>query len=331
MTARSESRPPSPAETPTKRPESRFRKILRVVAYAVVLCTAVGLIAANSAYGDIKDGALEIGAELGKLGDIGTKTPIVLNGQPIYVGSQVLDMSVSEALDRAETLCRGGSPAHPGKAAPSLDGEEAAFDTGQPGMGLLREERDGRGVVLCFAPSEKAPPPDGIEERLSRWLSFFASGDLDRLGNLRYMFAKETDSGRTHLVRVWTDEPFNLYAFTSPTGGDAPGSDPADMPRPQDSRRLLSATVSTAVYATRVYESKATPAQIAAAYDEQMPARGWELALTAGDARVYQRDDVSVFVTPREHEGHSLISLLHMGHDPSLAGPVVEPSAQSSP
>lgn len=315
--------PSTDDKPPPKRPESRFRKILRVMGYAVVVCTAAGLVAASSAYGDMKDGALEIGAELGNLGDIGSKTPIVLNGQPIYVGSQVLDMSVSEALDRAETLCQGGSPERPGASTAPLDSAEAAFDTdGKKSMGLMREERDGRGVVMCFAPSEQAPPPDGIQDRMSRWLSFFATGDLDRLGKLRYMFARETDGGRTHLVRVWTDEPFNLYAFTSSTGGDAPGSDPQDMPRPPESRRLLSATVQTAVYATRVYESRLTPAQIAEAYDQQMPDQGWELALTAGEARIYKRHDVSVFVTPREHDGHSLVSLLHMGHDPSLAGPV---------
>jgi hypothetical protein len=129
---------------------------------------------------------------------------------------------------------------------------------------------------------------------------------------------------------VWTDAPFNLMAMTSTSGGDAPGTDPSDMPRPPESRRLLSATVDTAVYASRVYESRLSPAEIADAYDRMMPERGWSQKVQNGDVRVYTRRDVSVFVTPTprpprvsdtptEADGQSLVSLLHMGHDPAVA------------
>ncbi|HHH31621.1 MAG TPA: hypothetical protein ENK57_25185, partial [Polyangiaceae bacterium] len=91
-----------------RRPDTRARKIGRVLAYFAGVATAIGLVAAGSAYADVKDTMLEVGQELGSLDHIGSRTPIHLNGQPIFVGSQVLDMDVSEALDHAETLCAGG-------------------------------------------------------------------------------------------------------------------------------------------------------------------------------------------------------------------------------
>jgi len=300
--------------------EPRWRKVVRVMAYFAGVATVGGVLAAGSAYGSMKDGALEIGEELGKLDHIGRQTPIELNGQPIHVGSQVLDMSVTEALDRAEKLCDAGSMlSPPGPTGPSLDSDEMILETGGESIGKTRQEEDGRGVVLCFAPGDGEPPIDGIGDKIDRYMKFFETGDLADLGSLRYFFAKATDSGRTHVVRVWTEESFNLYAMTSLDGGDAPGSDPSDMPRPPQARRLMSATAEGTVYAARVYESKLTPEQLADAYDELMPERGWERIIHDGAARIYQRKDVSVFVTPTERDGRTLVSLLHMGYDPAVA------------
>lgn len=317
---RNEVNPATAAETKADeaphKPEPRYRKLVRVMAYAASVFGIAGLLAASSAYGGVEDGALEIGQELGKLDGIGTKSPISLNGQPIYVGSQVLNMSVGEALDRAETLCHRGDPAHPGKEPLRLDSDELSLETEGDSIGKIREERDGRGVVICFAPDT---PVAGLQEKMGRYLDFFKSGNLEELGDLRYFYAKETDAGKTHLVRVWTEGSFDFYAMTSLHGEDAPGSDPSDAPRPPESRRLLSATADKTVYAVRVYETKLSPAEIAETYDQRMVDRGWERLADSGVARVYQRRDVSVFVTPTTRDGRTLVSMLHMGYDPAVA------------
>src|SRR5262245_12642243 len=111
---------PEPAETssdessdeaaPKKPPERRIWKWLRVGAYVVCVCLAAGAVAIRYAYRNMQNSALEIGDELDKLGDIGEKQPIILNGQRIYVASSVHALSVEETLDRAETLCKQGHP-----------------------------------------------------------------------------------------------------------------------------------------------------------------------------------------------------------------------------
>jgi hypothetical protein len=264
----------------------------------------------------MKESALEIGDELGKLGDVGNNTPIVLNGQRIHVGSSVHELTVSETLDRAEMFCRSGASG-PISDQPEqlLDNASMSLKTETPARGMIRQERDGRGVVLCFAAPEGQSADDSFSDRYQRVVRFLATGDLEAMGRLRYLYARPTDTGRTQLIRVWTNGPFNLYAMAREGNKDTPGSDPKDAPRPPDSVRLLSATVDVAPYAVRIYETPRTPRDVAASYDKEMPGLGWKLLIGDGNARVYQRDDITVFVTPTEQEGRVLVSLLHMGSE----------------
>jgi hypothetical protein len=79
--------------------------------------------------------------------------------------------------------------------------------------------------------------------------------------------------------------------------------------------RLLSATIDQAPYAVRVYQTMHSTAEIAAAYDRDMPKLGWKLMVPHGDARAYQKDDITVFITPTVKDGQVFVSLLHMGSD----------------
>lgn len=312
------------APPPKKREEWRLFKVMRLLAYVAAVAIVAGGIAARSAFGSAKDSALEIGSELGKLGDVGLDTPLMLNGQPIHVGSSMHQMSVSDTLDLAEKLCEKGADPLAGVygLGAAADGDQSKISpTGEPGMGTVRQERDDRGVVLCFAPPEGREAPTGPKEKIERFIEFMKTGELQEMGDLRYLFATRTPEGATHLVRVWTDTSFNFFAMSRPLeGGDAPGSDPSDVPRPPESTRLMSATVETADYAVRVYQSKATAAEVAQSYDKQLKADGWELDISDGDSRAYSRNDITVFVTPTLHEGKVLVSLLHMGVDNDEAG-----------
>jgi hypothetical protein len=311
---------PAPAETaenPKKPPERRIWKWLRVSAYIVCVCLAAAALAMQYMYRNMQNSALEIGDELDKLGDIGEKQPIILNGQRIYVASSVHELSVEETLDRAETLCKQGHPGQFNQPPDQLlDSASTTLERGgNPSRAMVRQERDNRGVVLCFAPPEGRVHDDSVRTKIKSFMGFMASGDLEAIGHLRYMYAKKTDSGRTHLIRVWTDGPFNLYAMARNGDKDAPGTDPDDAPRPPDSVRLLSATVDVAPYAVRVYETRRTPTEISAAYDKEMPELGWKRLVADGDTRVYQRNDVTVFVTPSVQKEGVLVSMLHMGSE----------------
>ena len=54
---------------------------------------------------------------------------------------------------------------------------------------------------------------------------------LGRLGDLRYVYARALEGGRSHVVTVWTEGSIRLDRLF-PTGGDAPGEDPPALPRP---------------------------------------------------------------------------------------------------
>src|SRR5262249_24528959 len=133
---------------------------------------------------------------------------------------------------------------------------------------------------------------------------------------LRYLFAEKTESGRTHLLAVWTDGPFNMYALFPNTPGDTPGTDPKDAPRPPNSVRVLTADVEGTPYGVRVYDSTSKPEEVAAAYDAQMGGRGWTPILYDAEdpagARVYTRPGSKLMVFTETNAGHTVVSLVDM-------------------
>ncbi len=57
---------------------------------------------------------------------------------------------------------------------------------------------------------------------------------------MRYVFAERSRNGGAHFVVFWSEGELNLFDMF-PAAGDAPGQDPPDVPRPEGSRRILSA------------------------------------------------------------------------------------------
>jgi len=300
--------------TSAPRKEWRIKKVLRLTAYCIAVTGIAGGLALRSAYGNMMESALEIGSELGQMGETGDKRPVRLNGEPIFVSSTVQPVDLEELLDRVVERCRDNPTelieALPGmsqegqeKLGPRLRSLEAA--------GVVRYVNEDRGVVVCFTRPEGSV--GGINERLERVTGFLDSGDLSKFGNVRYVFAERTPAGLTHVVTAWTEGSFNLYNLF-PGKGDAPGSDLPDVPRPARSVRLLTAGADGVPYSVHIYDSPEGPEAILADYDREMEQRGWEATLTdvPHNRRVYGRDDVHVYVLPRQSEGRTLVTLVQM-------------------
>ncbi len=299
--------------------EWRIKKLARLAVYCGAVSAALGLVAARSVYGDVKTSALSVGHELGKLSDVGTGRPLRINGEPIFVASTTEDLPLVTVLDRAEAGCSGSSVGVAAEIDALPEAIKKQIPAGTRASGVLRDQRGDRGVVACLV-REDGRVSTGMKETVARLSAMVSTGDLAQVGELRYVFAETTDSGRTHVVAAWTAGPFNLYAMLPEHGRDAPGSDPQGSPRPPRAQRILSADVEGVPYGVHLYDSAATPAEVVALYDAEMPARGWERSVTeaAGgqDQRAYARPGADLLVITSKDEGRTIVSLIEMRSPP---------------
>lgn len=301
----------------TERParkEWRIKKLARLAFYCGCVTVIGAGLAVRSAYGDVKQSALELGHELGKLDDVGSERPIVLNGQPIFVKSTVEDVPVEDVLDLMEAHCERNSTGVRREIEDLARMAKTPMPkdmNGRPAAGIMREESSGRGMVACLARDE--------DDGRTGWQSlekFVDSGDLSEVGNIRYVYAEETKSGRTHIIAVWTDGPFNLRKMF-PEHGDAPGTDIANVPRPGGGRRILSAAVEGAPYGVRLYEAAESPEGVLAPYDKEMAAQGWQTTFVDAENhhRAYSRGKVDIYVTATPRGDGATVSMIEMPVD----------------
>jgi hypothetical protein len=103
------------------------------------------------------------------------------------------------------------------------------------------------------------------------------TGDLGAFGQLRYVYAKKTTQGRTHVLAAWTTEKFNVDEMFPPEDDkDAAGHDFKELPRPQGSVRTFSLHLDDAPYGVNIYESTGqSPLEVATSYDAMLQKDGW--------------------------------------------------------
>ncbi|AKT36526.1 hypothetical protein [Chondromyces crocatus] len=295
------------------RREPRLKKLVRLGVYCSCVTALAGGLALRSAYGSVKESFLEIGSELGRLGDVGHHTPLLLNGQRIFVSSTVQPVDHEDVLDRVAARC-DETPLELAEALPGLPEETrkelTELQRARASVGVIRHSNGKRGMVACFMRPEGST---GMGARVSALNAFVASGDLSAFGNLRYVFAERTEEGGTHVVTAWTDGKFNLFDMV-PEGADTPGSDLPGVPRPMRSVRVLTATAEGVAYSVRIYDAAAPAEAIVAQYDRDLIEDGWEIlaAKMATGQRVYGRKGTHLYVLPRENNNRTMVSLIQM-------------------
>jgi hypothetical protein len=178
-------------------------------------------------------------------------------------------------------------------------------------VGLLRDEREDRGVVVCFAPGSRLSHLQAFE-RASR---FAQTLDLGDVGGLRYV-AAHAEGDKTRVTGMWVDGRLPL-AELFPDEGDAPGEDPKSAPRPSGARRLLTARVEPAPYGVYLYTAKGARAEVLAAYESAVVARGFRRVDDdrAPGARAYHAGLVDLLVTVDEGtDGVTTLSIVESAH-----------------
>ncbi len=216
---------------------------------------------------------------------------VMLNGAPLYFRSSTAQGTLDEVMAAVAKECASGT-------------ESAAF-------GLSRNLDDGvsKPITLQRVVTQEA------ENGARASLCIFAnedSGAPDRLRRVRYTLAHRRDDGSIAVATVVnaSTTPLNeLFPFE----GDVPGSDLADIARPEQSRRTMTAIISSNQHAVRVYETPlAVPAAVSS-YDRQMSGLGYVTTGTLEDARMYRKDGRSYVASFRGTTGGSTVALLPFG------------------
>jgi hypothetical protein len=304
----------------------RAARVLRVSAYFAVVLAVCGVLAAGRARAAAGDAVLALGGELAGMGDrLGPANRVRLNGELVNVASAMVDEAPGVVLDRFEGECR----AHAGGMAEELaripEASRAALPTelrGSAGLGIVRKDDGDRGAIACLA----RDGDEGTAGTLRGLREMIASGDLSKLGKLRYVVAERARGAtKTHVVGVWTDGPLRFRAFVPKDGGDgdAPGSDAPDAPRPDRARRLLTASLEGVPYSLRIYDAPSAAGEVLAGYDRDAPGRGWqalpavarELEAKGRAGRAFTREGVDLMIfaeADRRDPTRAIVSVVEM-------------------
>lgn len=163
-----------------------------------------------------------------------------INGETVHATTGSTDRAVGELLDWYEGVCleRDAELTERASEIATANPEFARARGILDWSPVLRREVGAEaGVVACLDLGEDRRSGAEILEAYGRYEE---TRDLHELGDIRYLFARRTASGRTQFLSVWTDGSFNVER-AMPDAGDAAGEDIASVPRAPGARRVLSA------------------------------------------------------------------------------------------
>ena len=304
---------------------SRILGGLRLGAYvfgASLVCAGLG---ARVVYADFKEATLDVGRELSQLNDVlGSTKTVYINGEAMNVSTAFTDQSPTEVLDRFERVCAD----HPSYVAQAmadipktLQGAAAeAVPNKELRLGIVRSEKNGEGALTCFT-DDRGASSSPLRDFPERVRAFSKSHDLTEFGRFRYVYVSHTSQGNTHVTTIWTEGSFNLGRMF-PASGDAAGYDSPIVPRPENAKRILSATSKDVPFGIHVYDAGNRKADVRRFYDKAMESRGWTVA---GDGQefkntvLYVKDTgMMLYVTMVEKDLHTMITTVETARAGSL-------------
>jgi hypothetical protein len=304
-------------------------KLLRVSVFVVVVWVLAIFFAAHRVEAEVQEIMLGLGAEMMQMPDAqdGRVRQMRFNGTPIQFRTSRVDQPLADVLDFFEQRCqeRDGRIAEQLEELMARNGESGEADPSDLD-GTLRFDTSERGYVACLDMGEERQDHEDLIGRIG---SFLDSGDLSEVGHMRYLFAQRADEEGTFMVSIFSDQPVRLFDIF-PTEGDAPGSDPVDIPRPPEARRLLSAFEEGRPYGMFVYTHAAgqEASDLERTYRERlMPSQGWSaVSLRDGERvrvdgslmSVWSKDErVVTLVFSEGPDGQATTSVMTSDEDPS--------------
>jgi hypothetical protein len=253
-------------------------KIARLSAFVTVLFLIGIGIAVLQARAQMTESLMDFGVHMMRYAEVNRQDAprsLWLNGQEMKFSTGTTRHSVDQVLDFYEARCVEHSTRMHEQFAQlqRIRGEQIQEADTSALDGILRHEDDGRGFVACLDMGGGEHDLADINRRLQE---FEETGDLSRIGHLRYAYADRGDrSENTHLVTFWTEGSLDVYEMF-PDTGDAPGTDIRDVPRPPGGRRILAAWEEGHPESMLVYtECNRRKEGLLGFYRESLADRGW--------------------------------------------------------
>jgi len=315
-----------------RRRVKRMGGFFRLSAYVGVIGAGFLACGVHHAHAAVAEGTLEIGRDMAPLAEyLREPTPLTMNGEHMVLATGATDKSVHEVLDHFESYCRTGPGSQDAKwgdltalhaAAPP---DVASKITGAFDLGVYRNEKAGEGAVMCFMRGESSE-----KTMMESLAAFEQTHDFGSLGKMRYAYVAKGATGGAMVLTAWTDDHFRFDAFDPPDNADAPGSDPAGIPRPPQSRRIFAAQIENAPFGAHIYRSSSTPEQVRGFYDDEMAKAGWLPLGWADDAidpaknRIYMKEGLQVALATQTDEEGTLVSVGQAGAQPDEAQGLAE-------
>lgn len=293
----------------------------RVTVFMSCLCAVSWLFYIRSVSAQLGDRAIQVGRGLESMSEfLGPPTQLRMNGAELFVSSQTSPLPVSAVLDRFAAHCTANS----GGVSQQLAQMSAADQAKLPAelkpdrFGVMRRMvNDGEGTSACLAQTGN----QGIAGFFRRAGEFVETGDLTRIGSLRYVFARKSGEG-SHTILVWSERGFNPQTMF-PEGQDAPGRDIPDGVRPPASLRVLHAEVAQANHAIAIYESRESPEGVLQFYRSELAKDGWtspplyvkndQAVEGPGPTRAFVKNGAGIVVYAEASAGRTLVSVVQLG------------------
>lgn len=253
---------------------TRFMRVARFTTFVGAL-TAVGAgIGYTRVRGQMADQLMSVGESLMRYENADRQDgarAFQMNGQVVQLSSGSTSDNFETVLDQFEERCRMSNATLQAQVNEATDGDHF----------VVREQGSEAGVVACLEFGGEIT----LSELVARGERFRETNDLHDLGDVRYVYTRETASGGTHFVTFWTEGSFDFDEITGHGGNqDVPGSEHADIPRPPGSRRMLDATESGVDQHVRMYTgSSMTEWELEAFYRESLQQSGYRVLIPSED------------------------------------------------
>lgn len=294
----------------------------RLLAFVFVGASVASVASMRAARAQVNEGMQRLARQLmpyAEQGAMHTPKRVLLNGQTIQLATGTTQDNVGAVLDWYETSCarRGGGLTREMARVNPVFGS-AAFNEVWTRVGrrtgsfeVIRNGDERGGYVACLDMGGEDLESGALTQRIQ---AFVRSGDLSRLGHMRYAYVQRVSSG-TRIVTVATDGRFDLLRMF-PERGDAPGRDVDGLGRFPGMRRVLSAQEEGVANSLGMYAVRAPLSEVRDWYRRTLPSRGWSLSELPRDRRLpaeiesqrantatFERGQAQLYLVFDEHNG----------------------------